>query len=324
MSKLSIEEQIKEERADKPYQSLSSFLKKEYGEKIFKISLDGGFTCPNRDGLIGHEGCIFCSEGGSGEFATLTTDDESDIHDQIMTAISKFGSKNTGSKYIAYFQAYTNTYGKPEHLYKLYRGALTHPLIKGISIGTRPDCLGPKVLEVLKRVKQEFSDKFIWVELGLQTIHESTAKFIRRGYSLSVFDEAVTNLHALSIPIIVHMILGLPGETDEMVLQTVSHLNKSKVFGVKLQLLHILKNTDLEKLYLDGKIECLTKEHYIDLLIQCIDHLDPNIVLHRVTGDGAKDLLIAPQYSLYKWDMLNSLHREMRTHGHYQGRLFNE
>ena len=306
--------------ANKPYNSLSSYLKNKYGEKIFKIALDGGFTCPNRDGTKGDRGCIFCSAGGSGEFATEVT--ETSVPEQIEKALSLFGNKNIGRKYIAYFQAYTGTYDKPERLLALYRAALSHPLICGISIATRPDCLASEVLEVLQQCLAEFPDKFIWVELGLQTIHDRTAAYIRRGYPLSCFEKALQSLHELSIPVIVHVILGLPGESDEDMLATIDYLNHCHIFGVKLQLLHVLKDTDLATEYKNGAFKCLTKEHYIDILIRCIDHLDPEIVLHRVTGDGPAKLLIAPKWSLYKWDTLNTLHRLMTEGGHYQGRNY--
>ena len=306
--------------ANKPYNSLNSYLKNKYGEKIFKIALDGGFTCPNRDGTKGSRGCIFCSAGGSGEFATEVT--EHSVPEQIEKALSLFGNKNIGRRYIAYFQAYTGTYDTPERLLALYCAALSHPLICGISIATRPDCLGPEVLEVLQQCLAKFPDKFIWVELGLQTIHNQTAAYIRRGYPLSCFEEALQSLHKLSIPVIVHVILGLPGESDEDMLATIDYLNRCHIFGIKLQLLHVLKDTDLADDYKKGKFECLTKEHYIDILIRCIDRLDPEIVLHRVTGDGPAKLLIAPEWSLYKWDTLNTLHRFMQEGGHYQGRDF--
>jgi len=304
--------------ANKPYNSLNSYLKNKYGEKIYKIALDGGFTCPNRDGTKGDRGCIFCSAGGSGEFATAVT--ENSVPEQIEKALSLFGNKNVGQTYIAYFQAYTGTYDKPERLLSLYRAALSHPAICGISIATRPDCLGPEVLPVLQQCLAEFPDKFIWVELGLQTIHAQTAAYIRRGYPLSCFEDAVNSLHALSIPVIVHVILGLPGESDEDMLATIDYLNQCRIFGVKLQLLHVLKDTDLATDYENGEFECLSKEHYLDILIRCIDRLNPEIVLHRVTGDGPAKLLIAPEWSLYKWDTLNTLHRLMQEGGHYQGR----
>jgi len=245
---------------------------------------------------------------------------ENSVPEQIEKALSLFGNKNVGQTYIAYFQAYTGTYDKPERLLSLYRAALSHPAICGISIATRPDCLGPEVLPVLQQCLAEFPDKFIWVELGLQTIHAQTAAYIRRGYPLSCFEDAVNSLHALSIPVIVHVILGLPGESDEDMLATIDYLNQCRIFGVKLQLLHVLKDTDLATDYENGEFECLSKEHYLDILIRCIDRLNPEIVLHRVTGDGPAKLLIAPEWSLYKWDTLNTLHRLMQEGGHYQGR----
>lgn len=322
---LSIQQQIQAEWNDKPYNSLSAYLKQEYGEKIFKIALDGGFTCPNRDGTKGTQGCIFCSAGGSGEFATSVSDacgTTLSIDSQIRQAISRFGSKNVGHKFIAYFQAYTGTYDSPERLYSLYCAALSHPLICGISIATRPDCLGPDVCRVLSRCREAYPDKFVWIELGLQTIHEETALYIRRGYPLSCFEQAMKDMHLLQIPVIVHVILGLPGESDDDMYATIRYLNHAGIFGIKLQLLHVLKGTDLADAYADGQFRCLTKEHYIRLLIGCIDRLSPQIVLHRVTGDGPKDLLIAPKWSLYKWDILNTLHKSMKAEGHFQGKLF--
>ncbi len=273
-------------------------------------------TCPNRDGSKGSRGCIFCSSGGSGEFAAHGTS----ISEQIRTGLSYFGDKKIGSHYIAYFQSYTNTYAPVERLKVLYTEALEHPDVCGISIATRPDCLPDEVLHLLKELKVSFPQKFIWVELGLQTIHEKTADYIRRGYPLSTFHKAFFDLKALGIPCIVHLIMGLPGETSEMVLESIQYLNTLQPFGVKLQLLHILKETDLAELYLREQVSVLSKEEYLSLLIDCIEHLSPEIVIHRVTGDGPKNLLIAPTYSLNKRDMLNSLHKEMKDKKSYQGK----
>ena len=204
----------------------------------------------------------------------------------------------------------------------LYRSALSHPKVCGISIATRPDCLGPEVLALLAKLKGEYPDKFLWIELGLQTIHEETAHYIRRGYPLSCFEKACTNLKTLKIPFIVHTILGLPGETDRQVLETMKYLNHIAPFGIKLQLLHILKNTDLAEDYEKGIFEALTPEHYLDLLVSCLAHLSPDIVIHRVTGDGPKDLLIAPKWSLDKRKVLNSLHHRMKEQGIRQGDLY--
>lgn len=299
----------------KPYYSLDCYCKETFGEKIYKIALDGGFTCPNRDGTIGYGGCIFCSRGGSGEFAA-------DIHEDIQKGLSLFGDKKTGDKFIAYFQAYTGTYDKPKRLYSLYSAALSHEKIIGISVATRPDCLGEEVLEVFKKLQREFPHKLIWIELGLQTIHPDTAAYIRRGYELPVFETAVKQLKALNIPVIVHTILGLPGEDEKRILETIDYVNQIKPFGIKLQLLHILKDTDLAADYEKGLVPVYTKDEYLRILLSCINRLNPDIVVHRITGDGPKDLLIAPTWSLNKRDVLNSFHKLCRETGSFQGKYF--
>lgn len=299
----------------KPYYSLDCYCKETFGEKIYKIALDGGFTCPNRDGTIGYGGCIFCSRGGSGEFAA-------DIHEDIQKGLSLFGDKKTGDKFIAYFQAYTGTYDKPKRLYSLYSAALSHEKIIGISVATRPDCLGEEVLEVFKKLQREFPHKLIWIELGLQTIHPDTAAYIRRGYELPVFETAVKQLRALNIPVIVHTILGLPGEDEKRILETIDYVNRIKPFGIKLQLLHILKDTDLAADYEKGLVPVYTKDEYLRILLSCINRLNPDIVIHRITGDGPKDLLIAPTWSLNKRDVLNSFHKLCRETGSFQGKYF--
>lgn len=307
---------------DKPYYSLNEYCKNRYHEKLYKIAIDAGFTCPNRDGTLHTRGCIFCSAGGSGDFAVNATCKS--VSEQIKEGLSLFKGKKVGSRFIAYFQAYTNTYAPVGHLRTLYTQALSHPDIAGISVATRPDCMPDECLKLLSDLQALFPDKFIWVELGLQTIHESTADFIRRGYPLSVFEKTMTELDKLNIPVIVHVILGLPGETADMQYATIAYLNKWKPFGVKLQLLHILKETDLADYYEDSSnhFDALTKQDYLDLLIGCIERLSPDVVIHRVTGDGPKDLLIAPTWSLNKRDVLNSLHKKMKELGAYQGRLY--
>lgn len=304
---------------DRPYYSLDAYCKNRYGSKVYKIALDAGLTCPNRDGTLGNRGCIFCSAGGSGDFAVKPMDS---VASQLQQGQAMFGKKKTGNLFIAYFQAYTNTYGKIEYLAEIYEEALKQPQIVGISIATRPDCLGEEVLNLLVALKNKYPEKDIWVELGLQTIHDTTAAYIRRGYKLEVFDTAVTNLKALDIPVIVHVILGLPGETEEMVLETIQYLNRLSIFGIKLQLLHVLKDTDLADDYLAGKFETLSKEDYMSLLITCLKNLSPDIVVHRLTGDGPKDLLIAPTWSLYKRDFFNTLHRYLKQTGEYQGQNY--
>lgn len=304
---------------DRPYYSLDAYCKNRYGSKVYKIALDAGLTCPNRDGTLGNRGCIFCSAGGSGDFAVKPMNS---VADQLKEGQAMFGKKKTGNLFIAYFQAYTNTYGKLEYLAEIYEEALKQPQIVGISIATRPDCLPPDVLDLLVTLKNKYPKKDIWVELGLQTIHDTTAAYIRRGYKLDIFNTAVANLKALGIPVIVHVILGLPGETTEMVLETIQYLNHLSIFGIKLQLLHVLKNTDLADDYLAGKFETLSKEDYMSLLITCLKNLSPEIVIHRLTGDGPKDLLIAPTWSLFKRDFFNTLHRHLKQTGEYQGQNF--
>lgn len=303
---------------EKPYHSLDYELKAQYGEKIYKIALDANMTCPNRDGSKGTRGCIFCSEGGSGDFAATGKS----ISEQLEQGKSIFHSKNIGSKFIAYFQAFTNTYAPVEILEALYREALNEPSVVGISIATRPDCIGNDVLSLLEKLKNEFSNKFIWIELGLQTIHESTATLIRRGYPLSVFNEAVHNLNKIHIPVIVHVILGLPIENKEMMLETCNYLNSMNISGIKLQLLHVLKNTDLVELFENKHFEILEFEEYISIIISCLETLSPDIVIHRVTGDGPRDLLIAPKWSLDKRRVLNTLHQEMKKRESFQGKSY--
>lgn len=321
---------------DKPYYTLNEYCKLNFGEKLYKIALDAGFTCPNRDGTLDTRGCIFCSAGGSGDFAVKTSTAPTSgnaqqtlrftksVDEQIAEGLSLFKAKKVGTRYIAYFQAYTNTYAPVSYLEQIYTEALNHPVIAGISIATRPDCLPAECLTLLTSLQASYPDKFIWVELGLQTMHEETAVFIKRGYPLSVFEDAMERLRKHQIPVIIHVILGLPCETDEMQYETINYLNDFYPFGIKLQLLHILKGTALADYYNDltNNYEVLTKEHYLTLLIGCIERLSPDIVLHRVTGDGPKDLLLAPTWSLNKKDVLNSLHKQMKEQHAYQGRLF--
>ena len=305
----------------KPYYSLDAYCKNTYNEKLYKIALNAGLSCPNRDGTLGTGGCIFCSAGGSGDF-TVSTAEFSSISEQLAAGKALFHNKQIGQRYIAYFQAYTNTYGSLSYLDRIYHEALKEPSVAGISIATRPDCMPEEVMTLLVNLKAEFPDKFVWIELGLQTIHEETARIIRRGYSLDVYDRCVTSLHELDIPVITHVILGLPSETRKHVLETISHLNTLGIWGIKLQLLHILKGTDLASMYTRGDYDPLTKEAYLDLIIDCLEHLSPDMIIHRVTGDGPKELLLAPLWSVNKRDVLNSLHREMKQRKTYQGRLY--
>lgn len=307
----------------KPYYSLDAYCKNTYGEKLYKVALDAGLTCPNRDGRLGTKGCIFCSAGGSGDFAAPVRDTAAAFEHAFLQSKNSLSGKKTGQKFIAYFQAYTNTYGPVSYLEKIYRLALEEPSIAGISIATRPDCLPASVMTLLRQLKREYFPKFIWLELGLQTIFESSAALIRRGYPLSCFEEAVYMLHEENIPVITHMILGLPGETKENNISSMEYLSHKPIWGVKLQLLHILRGTDLASLYekdplLYGSYQTL--ELYLDTLIPCLEHLRPDMVIHRVTGDAPKKLLLAPCWSSNKRLVLNTLHGQMKKCGSFQGK----
>lgn len=388
---------------DKPYYSLDAYMKYTYGQKVYKIAVDAGLTCPNRDGTLGERGCIFCSAGGSGDFAVPIAgnsrqDGQSaasdrvggdiptaggcvyehrskrdlrggastevyhkeyerrgscvdverktlDVKRQIERGMAKF-HKKVGEKFIIYFQAYTNTYGDPAYLERIWREALEEESVVGISIATRPDCLGvpggiveakktemtvtgntsedaESIISILGRLHKEYAarGKFIWIELGLQTMHETTAQYIRRGYSLSVYETAVQALTDNNIPYIVHVILGLPGETEEDMLATVRYVcgQQAKPFGIKLQLLHILRGTDLCADYEAGEFEVLSQEAYIELVIRCLEIIPDDIVIHRVTGDGPKNILAAPLWSGNKRQVLNTLHQKMKNEKREQG-----
>lgn len=297
----------------KRYYSFDSFLKNRFGEKIYKVSLDGGFTCPNRDGTIGTGGCIFCSEGGSGDFAS---DARLPVSDQITQGISLVAAKNPSSRYIAYFQAFTNTYAPVSRLRKLFTEAIEDSRIAALAIGTRPDCLPDNVLALLKELNER---KPVFVELGLQTIHPVTAGLIRRGYPLSCFEEAVRNLSSIGVWTVVHLILGLPGETEDMMLESVRYLNSLPIHGVKFSMLHILKGTDLADIYREKPFPVFTMESYVNLILQCIGNLRSDIVIHRLTGDGPKDLLIAPLWSLRKRTVLNNIAHQLKVQDIRQG-----
>lgn len=300
----------------KPYHSFDYMLKERFGEKIYKVALDAGMTCPNRDGTLGSRGCIFCSAGGSGDFAGSRQDS---ITQQIEKQAASIRQKRGVAKFIAYFQAYTNTYAPVNYLRKIYTEAISHPDIVAISIGTRPDCLDADILQLLDELNQK---KPVWVELGLQTIHEATAQYIRRGYPLSCFEQAVSELRKRNLDVIVHTILGLPGESKNDILSTIEYLNHRDIQGIKLQLLHVLKGTDLAEDYLAGKFQVYSMEEYLELVIDCLEHLNPEIVIHRLTGDGPKDLLIAPLWSSAKRTVLNTLHRECKLRHAFQGKQY--
>ncbi len=393
---------------DKPYYSLNAYFKNVYGQKVYKIAVDAGLSCPNRDGTLDTKGCIFCSKGGSGDFA-VRLDDQSmcgqeslakslekkhgcdiklSVKEQIKQDKAKF-NKQAGDKFVIYFQAFTNTYGNPDYLRRIWTEALEEDDVVGISIATRPDCLGSEILEILKELSEIYCDnthnnimkidvsnaiekrteivdrentvntqqettivavknevherdenteeifqvkykqKFIWVELGLQTIHDKSAEYIRRHYPLSEYESAVRKLHKLGIPYITHVILGLPGETRDEMLETVFYVeqgvfeqdshSKIRPFGMKLQLLHVLEDTDLAEDYRQGKFKTMEMEEYLELVIDCLQRINPEIVIHRVTGDGPKKILISPTWSGNKKQVLNTLHRMLRERDARQG-----
>lgn len=285
------------------YTTLNDHYRARFGCKVYKLSLDGGFTCPNRDGTVGTGGCIFCSASGGGEFAEKNCDT---VTNQLLRARARVAAKNRGGKYIAYFQAFTNTYAPAERLEALYREAMAGEDIVGLAIGTRPDCLGPDVLALLERLNRE---KPVYLELGLQTIHPESVRYIRRGYDNAVYLEAVGNLKQVGIHVVTHIILGLPGETEAMMAETTRYAVDAGTDGVKFHLLHVLRGTDLAKDYEKGLFSCMTMEEYGRALKGCINQLPDRVVVHRITGDGAKRDLLAPLWSGDKKRVLNYLNQ---------------
>jgi len=298
------------------YSSLNSYLKRTFGCKVIKLSIDGGFSCPNRDGSLSYGGCIFCSEEGSGEFSG---DRKLSITQQMKDQSLLLETKWPESKYIAYFQNFTNTYDDIDSLRQKYDEALAFPNVVGIAIATRPDCLSTEVLSLLS----EYNSKtFLWVELGLQTIHEKTADFIRRGYGLRTFDTAMKNLNSLKIKTVTHIILNLPGESFDNMRNSLEYISSKQVWGVKLQMLNILKNTDLEKHYLSDEFYLRSADEYIELVSNLITYLPPNMVVHRITGDGKKESLLAPLWVLNKRYVLNGIQKYMRSNDLYQSKNY--
>lgn len=298
------------------YYSLNEYIRQTYNTKMYKLSLSGGMTCPNRDGLIDNRGCIFCSAGGSGDFTGAALSKDNNIDIQIDTAKALVSRKYSGSDYIAYFQSYTNTYADVNYLRRLFYDVVKRPEIRILSIATRPDCMSSDIIELLAELN---SIKPVWIELGLQTIHERTAKYIRRGYTLDVFEEAVRNLNRIGIRPIVHMIIGLPGENESMILETAKYLSHCNISGVKLQLLHVLKNTDLAQEYFNGSVDILSLTQYSEILGKIIKLLPPDCVIHRLTGDGPKNLLIAPLWSSNKKNVINTINRYLQENAIIQG-----
>ena len=293
------------------YTSLSDHLKNRFGCKVYKLALDGSMTCPNRDGTCGTGGCIFCGADGSGAFAQTGQT----VYAQIEAAKARVSAKIQGGKYIAYFQSFTNTYAPVSYLEPLFRAAIEHPDVVILSIATRPDCLPPEVLALLQQLNQI---KPVWVELGLQTIHPQTARYIRRGYELPVYEQAVRDLKSRGIEVITHVILGLPGETPQQMLETVRDVGQ-RTDGIKLQLLHVLQNTDLATDYVNGAFRVLELEEYCKLVLDCLRVLPPHVVVHRLTGDGAKKDLIAPLWSGDKKRVLNTLNQTLQNANLRQG-----
>ncbi len=298
------------------YYSLNEYLKQIFGEKVYKLSLDGGMTCPNRDGTLDTRGCIFCSVGGSGEFAA---ERGKSVAAQIEEAKRRITAKSDCRRFIAYFQPFSNTYAPVERLRALFEQAMAPDDIAALSVATRPDCLGDDTVALLAELNRQ---KPVWVELGLQTIHAKTARYIRRGYDLSVYDDAVRRLHAVGVQVITHVILGLPGESREEILQSVRYAGE-RSDGVKLQLLHVLKGTDLQKDYEAGRFSVLSMEAYIDLLCDCVEVLPRDTVIHRLTGDGDKRLLVAPLWSADKKRVLNAINRAFLERNIEQGKKDN-
>ena len=295
---------------------LNDFLKEKFNEKIYKVSLDGGFTCPNRDGKVSKGGCIFCSENGSGDFTATKL---KSIHAQIEEQIDLVSKKYKGDKYIAYFQNFTNTYAEVSYLRKIYEEALSHEKIVGLAIATRPDCLGDDVLELLAELNKK---TFLWVELGLQTLNDYVAKYFNRAYETEIYKEASEKLNRLNIKFVTHIIIGLPKEENDDYLKTAIFAQNCGTWGIKLHLMYVVKNTPLEKLYLNGALKVNTKEEYVEKVVNVLENISSEIVVHRLTGDGDRETLVAPLWSIKKIDVLNSIHKELKRRNTYQGKLY--
>ncbi|MCB2298015.1 TIGR01212 family radical SAM protein [Clostridium tagluense] len=301
---------------DKKYHSLNYFLREKFGDKVFKVALDAGFSCPNRDGTISSGGCLFCSERGSGDFGG---DRKFSITSQFEDIVNMMSKKWKTGRYIAYFQAYTNTYGSIEVLREKYEEAISQEGVVALAIATRPDCLDEDVLDLI----EEYSHRvYTWVELGLQTSKDESAKIINRGYKLSKFEEALKGLNKRNIDVVVHTIFGLPGETQEDMLKTIDYVAHSDIKGIKMHLLYLVENTPMVELYNLGKLKFLEKDEYIDIIARSIAMLPPNMVIHRLTGDAPRDLLIGPMWSLKKWEVLNSIDNKLKELDLYQGKNF--
>lgn len=295
-----------EKHNNRRFYSLNDFFKDEFKDKIFKVSLDGGFTCPNRDGKVAHGGCIFCSDAGSGEFAGNR---RKSITEQIDEQLEFLKDKVKDKKVIAYFQNFTNTYGDVDYLREIYYEALNHPKVLGLAIGTRPDCIEADTLELLKEINEKH---FFWIELGLQTIDDKVAKIINRGYPLSTYLETSKKLKESGIKFVTHMIVGLPTEEREDILNTAKCIVQSGAWGIKIHSLHIIKGTPLERLYNDTNFKVFTLDEYVDIVVTILKLLPDKMVVHRVTGDGKKDEVVEPKWSLNKRKVLNEIEKELK------------
>ena len=302
---------------DKRFNSVNYFLKQKFGEKIFKIPLDAGFTCPNRDGKISRGGCIFCSEMGSGDFTGESKDLVKQFHQgkEIMTR------KWKSDKYMAYFQAYTNTYADVLELRDKYYSVINLEGVCGIAIATRPDCLSNEVLELLHEISQK---TYLWVELGLQTSNDKTAELINRGYQTNAYLSAIKNLGIMGIEVVTHVIFGLPGESIQDMLNTIDFVAGTKTWGIKFHLLHLMKNTKMVELYISGKLRFLEQDEYIDLIVDSLERIPGSMVIHRLTGDSPRELLIGPIWSLKKWEVLNGIDKRLLERSTWQGKLYRE
>lgn len=305
------------EWGDKRYNSLNYYLRQKFGEKVFKVALDAGFTCPNRDGKISRGGCIFCSERGSGDFAGKNAD----IVKQFYEVKEVMNKKWKEGKYIGYFQAYTNTYAPVEVLREKYESILNIDDVVGIAIGTRPDCLPDDVLDLLSELNEK---TFLWVELGLQTANDEKGKILNRGYDSKDYINAVKKLKGRGIPVVSHVILGLPSENREDMLKTVEFVAKTETWGIKLHLLYLMEGTPMVKLYNEGKLKFLEMDEYVDIVVDSIERIPENIVVHRLTGDSPRNLLIGPTWSLKKWEVLNAIDKRFIERDTYQGKLYRD
>lgn len=299
----------------KRYNSLNYFLRSRFGEKVFKISLDAGFTCPNRDGTISKGGCIFCSPRGSGDFAGQGGNLIQQFH-EVKEIMSK---KWKGGKYIAYFQAYTNTYAPVDVLREKYNSVLNISNVVGIAIATRPDCLSEEVLDLLEEINKK---TYIWVELGLQTVNKKTANIINRGYDIEVYIDAMKRLKKGNIETVTHVILGLPGENRDDMLKTIKFVGNSPSKGIKLHLLHLMENTKMVELYNRGNLSFLEMDEYVNLIVDSIEMLPEEMIIHRLTGDSPRSSIIGPMWSLKKWEVLNSIDKRFLERNTYQGKKY--